>query len=74
MKKIRFLITAAVMVLALIGGPLLSGPLPSTAAQKPIPQECVDSCSRLLYECFSQGEKENRCISVYRSCIAKCKH
>lgn len=73
MKKIRFLIIAAAMGLALVGGPLLPGPLSSTAAQKPIPQECVASCGQLLYDCIAQGEKENRCISVYRTCIAKCK-
>jgi hypothetical protein len=43
------------------------------AAQKPIPPECVESCRQLLLECISRGEKEHRCIAVYRSCIARCK-
>ena len=73
MKKNRFLISAAALILALTCGTLLPGSPPSTAAQKPIPTECVESCRQLLYECIAQGEKENRCISVYRSCIARCK-
>ena len=73
MKKNRFLISATALVFTLICGPLLPGALPSTAAQKPIPPECVESCRQLLFDCIAQGEKESRCISVYRSCTARCK-
>ena len=73
MKKYRFLIFAAALLFALIGGPFLPGASPLTTAQKPIPPECVESCRQLLFECISQGENESRCISVYRSCIARCK-
>jgi hypothetical protein len=73
MKKNRFFIFAAALVLALICGPLLPGALPSMAAQKPVPPECVETCRQLLFGCLAQGEKEHRCISVYRSCVARCK-
>jgi hypothetical protein len=43
-------------------------------APKPIPQDCVDQCQQLLFECFTEfGSDDNHCISVYRSCIAQCK-
>ncbi len=73
MKKNRFLIFAFLLVFALICGPLLPNVPSSTAAQKPIPQECVESCQPLLFDCIAQGENEHRCIAAYRSCIAHCK-
>jgi hypothetical protein len=61
---------AAVLALALL---LPSAPS-SAKGPKPIPQECEDPCRLLLTECILQyGQDDNHCISVYRSCIARCK-
>jgi hypothetical protein len=73
MKKNRFVVFASSLAFALICGPLVTLPLRSTSAQKPIPPECVESCRQVLFECIAQGERENRCIALYRSCIARCK-
>jgi hypothetical protein len=42
----------------------------------PIDPACVTYCVGLLYQCLSEGGKNNdhACISVYRHCIAHCKH
>ena len=45
-----------------------------TSAQKTIPPACVSVCQQKLYECNLQyGPNTPRCISAYRSCIARCK-
>jgi hypothetical protein len=64
---------AAVLALA-----LLFPSAPSSAkgpkGPKPIPQDCVDQCALLLQQCFQEnGADDNHCISIYRSCIARCK-
>lgn len=64
---------AAVLALA-----LLFPSAPSSAkgpkGPKPIPTDCVESCRQLLQACFEEfGADDNHCISVYRSCTARCK-
>ena len=73
MQKNRFFVFATSLVFALICGPLLTRALPSVSAQKPIPPECVESCRQVLFDCISQGGRENRCLALYRSCVARCK-
>jgi hypothetical protein len=74
MKKPPLFLVAFSMVLFLIIGTLFPSISAPTKAQQPIPSECVDSCRELLYDCIASREKEQRCIAVYRSCIARCKH
>jgi len=46
----------------------------SSAPERPtIDPTCVSHCTGLLFECLSTGAKHN-CLSVYRGCIAHCKH
>ena len=53
---------------------LLFPSTPSAKGPKPIPPDCVSQCQQFLYECFVQyGPDDNHCISVYRSCTARCK-
>lgn len=72
MKKIfrnfRFLCLIVVTMLAL-------RVTTSSAPQGPAPVDpaCVSYCVGLLYECIATGAKHN-CLSVYRGCIAHCKH
>ncbi len=48
---------------------------PSAAQQKPTTNPaCVSACQQLLYNCFLEnGTDDHHCISVYRSCMARCK-
>jgi hypothetical protein len=46
------------------------------ASQDPIDPACVEPCRQRLFDCISAAQtngQERKCISVYRSCIAKCK-
>ena len=61
---------ASVLALA-----LLFPSTPSSAkGPKTIPPDCVEQCQKLLLACFVEfGSDDNHCISVYRSCTARCK-
>lgn len=72
MKKIRFVILAFLLASAFAGGPLMANVPSSASAQQEIPPACVETCRQLLVDCIAQG-KGNRCVAVYRSCIARCK-
>ncbi len=73
MTKNRSLILALSLLFASACAALVANAPARAAAQKPIPQECVDACRLLLYNCIAQGENDHRCIAVYRGCIAQCK-
>ena len=77
MKK-RMLRLALLTIASLyMFGPNLSPTMFVASAQKTVDPVCVESCRQKLYECIldamQNGENDNRCISVYRSCIAHCK-
>ena len=72
MKKYRFLIFALLLALQFAFSPLLTRAPNTAAAQQQIPPECVESCRQLMFECIAAGEG-NRCIAVYRSCVARCR-
>lgn len=64
---------ASVLALALLV-PFTPTSAKEPKGPKPIPPDCVSQCQQLLFECFSQnGDDDNHCIAVYRSCTARCK-
>ena len=62
------------LILLFIFGPGLSGTSSASPAQKTIDPVCVDFCREQLYQCILINGDENRCLSVYKKCIARCKH
>ena len=75
MKKAPFILTLTIILLMLFG-PNLSRSTSAAPAQKTIDPVCVEFCREELYLCILNSQtngEEKSCISVYRSCIARCK-
>ena len=77
MKKIfRNFGFLCLIVVTMLASRVTTSSSPTSPAQ--IDPACVSYCSSLLYECLLEGGKNNShdhaCISVYKHCIAECKH
>ncbi len=65
-------VRALTLILAI--GLLTLSPFSTASSQKDIPPECVEECRLLLFDCIVATGGHQKCISVYRKCIAQCKN
>jgi hypothetical protein len=75
MKKFfRHLVFLCLIVVTMLASRVTTSSSPQGPA--PIDPACVSYCTGLLYECILEGGKnsEHSCISVYRRCVAGCRH
>ena len=71
---VRKLRSLTLMLLVIVAADVTTSSSP--ALQNEPDPACVSTCAGLLFECLSNGGKnnshDNACISVYRHCIAQC--
>ncbi len=77
MRKRTLRLALLTIAFLLMFGPNISNSRFVTSAQRPIDPACVEFCRQRLYDCIIDailnGDNDSSCISVYRSCIARCK-